>query len=73
METLEKYQRLNLINQYEILLDLAITRKDDYWAEKYKQYIKVLECGYVGEYYMLFENISDEFSKEELMKVLNPQ
>lgn len=50
METLEKYQRLNLINQYEILLDLAITRKDDYWAEKYKQYIKVLECGYVGEY-----------------------
>ncbi|MCX4367853.1 MAG: YfbU family protein [Clostridia bacterium] len=65
METLEKYQRLNLINQYEILLDLAISRKDDYMAEKYKQYIKILESGYVGEYYMLFENISDEFSKEE--------
>lgn len=65
METLEKYQRLNLINQYQILHDLAISREDDYMAKKYEQYLKILEYGYVGEYYMLFDNISDEFSQEE--------
>ena len=65
METLENYQRLNLINQYEILLNLAILRDDKHNIEKYRQYIKILECGYVREYYVFFENISEEFSKEE--------
>ena len=65
MKTLDNYQRLNLINQYEILLDLAILRKNNDMAEQYKQYIKILEFGYVGEYHMLFEGLVEEFSKEK--------
>lgn len=65
MEKLDKLQRLNLINQYSILLDLAILRKDEYMAEQYKQYIKILERGYSGEYYVFLDEISDELSKED--------
>ncbi len=65
MGTLEKYQRLNLINQYEILLRLAKSQDDEYFVKKYERNIEILNNGYVSEYYMLIEGISDEFSKEE--------
>ena len=65
MEILGAYQRLNLINQYEILLNLALLRNDERMADQYRQYITILESGYVGEYDMLFEGLSTEFPKEE--------
>ena len=65
MEHLDEFQRLTLINQYSILLDLANLRNDEHSVEKYKQYIKILECGYSGEYSIFLEGLSDEFSKED--------
>ena len=65
MEHLDKLQRLNLINQYSILLEFAIMKNDKYMAEKYKQYIEILEYGYTREYYTFFDDLHDELTKEE--------
>ena len=64
MKHLDEFKRLTLMNQYLILFDLATLRNDEYMANKYKRYIKILECGYIGQYYMLFsEKLSVEFPK----------
>ena len=37
IETLTEYERLNLLNQYKILRDLAELRKDERSAEHYEE------------------------------------
>ncbi len=64
-EKFTEYQRLNLINQYTILRDLAEIRKDNYYKEKYETFIEILSEGYVGMYSDITEELSDEFPAEE--------
>lgn len=58
-ETLTLYQRLSLINQYEIL-----SRLDETTGTDYEHYIRILGSGYAGMYDELFETISEEVPPE---------
>lgn len=64
-ENLTEYQRLNLVNQYKILRDLAIIRKDEFEIEKYDTFVTILTEGYIGEYSNFTEELSNQFPSEE--------
>ena len=59
------YQRLNLLNQYKILRDLAKIRKDEYDIQYYNNLVKIVAEGYERDYELLTEEIDEEFSKED--------
>ncbi len=62
---LTEYQRLNLLNQYKILRDLAKIRKDEYDIQYYNNLVKIVAEGYERDYELLTEEIDEEFSKED--------
>ena len=70
-EKLSKYQRLSLLNQYNILRELAIIRGDKKEADRYKEFITIITNGYVGEYNYLTEHLLDEFPEDESEFVWN--
>ncbi len=59
------FQRLLLLNQYKILRDLAIVRKDERDEELYEERIRTITDGYCGEYNDFFSELKEEFPKEE--------
>lgn len=65
MKTLTEYERLNLLNQYKILEKLAKANGDDEEANKYEQLEDIVINGYVEEYGKLFDELQEEFSREE--------
>lgn len=65
MENLTEFERISLINQYKLLRDVAILRKDSYDIEKYDILATILTNGYVGEYSNLTEELSAEFPVQE--------
>lgn len=65
IEILTEYERLNLLNQYKILRDLAELRKDERSAEHYEELATIVAEGYVRSYEQLTEEINEEFSKED--------
>ena len=71
LETMTEYERLNLLNQYKILRDLAIARGDKDDADRYEELITIVAEGYVGEYGQLTEEFSEEFPKSESELVWN--
>lgn len=70
-ETLTEYQRLNLLNQYKILRDLAEMRQDEREAQHYEELVTIVAEGYVGEYGQLTEELSEEFPQSESELVWN--
>lgn len=58
-------ERLTLYNQYTILQKLAQIQGDEYEAEFYGLRAKIVSEGYLYDYYMLNECISDDFSLED--------
>lgn len=56
-------ERLNLINQYKILHELA--DKDSLEKEEYKNLIEILESGYARYYSMAISSISEEELSEK--------
>jgi uncharacterized protein YfbU (UPF0304 family) len=54
---LDKLKRLELFNQFEILKHV-----DQDNLDHYENLQTIVSCGYEGEYYRLFEHISDEVS-----------
>ena len=58
-------ERLNLYNQYTILQKLSQIQGDEHEAEFYGLRAKIVSEGYLYDYYMLTECISDDFSLED--------
>lgn len=71
IETLTEYQRLNLLNQYKILRELAELRNDEDSAKHYDELAIIVSEGYVRDYALLTEELDDEFSKEDCDLVWN--
>ena len=70
-EALTEYQRLNLLNQYEILRQLAIMQDDKDMADYYNQLITIVSEGYIIEYDRLSTGLSEQMSVEDSEFVLN--
>ena len=58
-------ERLSLYNQYTILQKLSLIQGDEHEAEFYELRAKIVSEGYLYDYYMLTECISDDFSLED--------
>lgn len=65
-ETLTKFERLSLVNQYRILESLEPEN-----AEHHRLLAEIFEEGYTGEYRRAFESFSEEFTPEETTDVLD--
>ena len=57
--------RLNLYNQYTILQKLSEMQGDEHEAAFYELRAKIISEGYIYDYYLLTECLSDDFSLEE--------
>ncbi len=60
----DEYQKLNLLNQFKILRDIASLRKNKHDEELYDNNIKILQYGFTHEY-NLFEEFSTEMTSEQ--------
>ena len=65
IETLTEYQRLNLLNQYKILRDLAEMRQDERTAQYYEELATIVAEGYLDSYDQLTQELNEEFPKED--------
>ncbi|KZN50017.1 YfbU family protein [Pseudoalteromonas luteoviolacea] len=63
---LSQQERLQLINQFEIL---SIQNEND--ASHYQELIKILQSGYTIFYNQVFQHLSEEMSEESCQLVLN--
>ncbi|KZN68309.1 hypothetical protein N473_07750 [Pseudoalteromonas luteoviolacea CPMOR-1] len=63
---LSQQERLQLINQFEIL---SIQNEND--ASHYQELIKILQSGYTIFYNQVFQHLSEEMSEESCKLVLN--
>lgn len=70
-ESLTEYQRVNLLNQYKILRELALIRDDQHMADEYEQLANIVAEGYVIEYDRLTTELSEEMTVDESRFVLN--
>lgn len=61
----DEYQKLCLLNQYKILRDLAIIRKDEHDEELYDNNVIILQNGFTYNYQDLLEEFSTEMTDEE--------
>ena len=61
IETLTEYQRLNLLNQYKILRDLAEMRQDERAAQHYEELATIVGEGYLDSYDQLTQELDEEF------------
>lgn len=70
-EILSKQQRLALANQYKIMKDLALLRKEEYESRHYEYLEEIFEHGYVQLYPRAMSNIHDEMPVEKSEEVLS--
>ncbi len=70
-EILSKKERLNLLNQYTILRDLAEIRNNQDDLDKYDKYITIISNGYVAEYNNLLDELNENFLTQESDLVWN--
>jgi uncharacterized protein len=67
--TLTDLERLNLVNQYQMLQ--AVHKDDDYLVKYYRRLQEIFERGYVHLYDEAFDSLSEELSKEISDEVLS--
>ena len=65
IKILTEYERLNLLNQYKILRDLAEIKKDEDSVKYYDELATIVSEGYVLDYGQLTEELNDEFPETE--------
>lgn len=70
-EILSKQQRLSLANQYKIMKDLALLRKEEYESRHYEYVEQIFENGYVKLYPRALSHIDNEMAEADSEEVLS--
>lgn len=68
---LSKLERLKLANQYQILHELNLVKKDLQMAEHYEYLQEIFQRGYVQLYWKAFHHINEEMTESASREVLD--